>query len=496
MLTITGYGGIGEIGGNKILLESYDESLFLDFGRSFDIEAAYFDWASNTPFHVPSLLSIGAIPDLPGLYRHEPSGHERCFLVSHPHQDHAGYLPLLAPDSIVVGGADTKAILSIRAELGPDRWDTSLSHLDWRLLQNRESVAPGEGVPFGITAYAVDHSVPGSYGFIVDVNGKTVAYTGDLRFHGPRAHETEAFVETLERRRVDVLICEGTRVVPPEGDPDAELLRVLASGLRARWGHDVPAAKHIPCSTEIETEEALKGVMEGAEGLVLVEVSPLDFDRMNSVWAASISAGRTVVLPARQAYMLYESSKRADLALPDPRTSVLYLAQRHKRRSSHTRGDPGDAEAYLDGRPDWERVIARRWQLAGGQVYWGREGRAELRTSCSKYVVCAPQCSHILPELCYRAEPCPLVFVLSKSEAFAEDALIAFDKLLRWLALFGADTYYVIHTSGHADSHQLRNMIERVSPATVVPVHTRHPELFTAWHDGVRLLRRSQPTKL
>ena len=35
MTSLTFYGGVSEIGGNKILLEDGDTRLFLDFGMSF-----------------------------------------------------------------------------------------------------------------------------------------------------------------------------------------------------------------------------------------------------------------------------------------------------------------------------------------------------------------------------------------------------------------------------------------------------------------------------
>ena len=35
MTSLTFYGGVNEIGGNKILLEDRDTKIFLDFGQSF-----------------------------------------------------------------------------------------------------------------------------------------------------------------------------------------------------------------------------------------------------------------------------------------------------------------------------------------------------------------------------------------------------------------------------------------------------------------------------
>ncbi|MGD0717333.1 MAG: hypothetical protein ABR979_04610 [Halobacteriota archaeon] len=43
MSSLTFYGGVNEIGGNKILLEDQDTRLFLDFGMSFSLANQYFD---------------------------------------------------------------------------------------------------------------------------------------------------------------------------------------------------------------------------------------------------------------------------------------------------------------------------------------------------------------------------------------------------------------------------------------------------------------------
>ena len=43
MTNLTFYGGVNEVGGNKILLEDKDTKIFLDFGMSFGKRGAYFD---------------------------------------------------------------------------------------------------------------------------------------------------------------------------------------------------------------------------------------------------------------------------------------------------------------------------------------------------------------------------------------------------------------------------------------------------------------------
>lgn len=43
MTSITFYGGVNEIGGNKFLLEDQETRIFLDFGKNFAKEKLYFE---------------------------------------------------------------------------------------------------------------------------------------------------------------------------------------------------------------------------------------------------------------------------------------------------------------------------------------------------------------------------------------------------------------------------------------------------------------------
>jgi ribonuclease J len=68
-MEFTFYGGVGEIGGNKFLLEHGDTRVFLDFGKSFSRENEYFDFPLTQPFYIPDLKKIQAILNIRGLYR-------------------------------------------------------------------------------------------------------------------------------------------------------------------------------------------------------------------------------------------------------------------------------------------------------------------------------------------------------------------------------------------------------------------------------------------
>ena len=45
------------------------------------------------------------------------------------------------------------------------------------------------------------------------------------------------------------------------------------------------------------------------------------------------------------------------------------------------------------------------------------------------------------------------------------------------------------HVSGHASGPQLKEFVEAVSPVRIVPVHTKHGDIWEKWFSGkVRLL--------
>ncbi|MCX6667799.1 MAG: hypothetical protein NTV74_06165 [Euryarchaeota archaeon] len=69
MVKLTFYGGVKEIGGNKILLEDHGTKIFLDFGLSFKRRGKYFEefLTPRTANGIGDFLAMKLIPDIPGI---------------------------------------------------------------------------------------------------------------------------------------------------------------------------------------------------------------------------------------------------------------------------------------------------------------------------------------------------------------------------------------------------------------------------------------------
>jgi len=73
MTSLTFYGGVGEIGGNKILLEDGTRKFFLDFGFPYKQYSHYYEefLKPRVGAGLLDLLTLGLVPPLEGLYRQD-----------------------------------------------------------------------------------------------------------------------------------------------------------------------------------------------------------------------------------------------------------------------------------------------------------------------------------------------------------------------------------------------------------------------------------------
>lgn len=431
---LTFYGGVSEIGGNKILLEQGSTRIFFDMGQSFDFGEDFFaEYLSPRVSRVglKDYLALNLIPRIPGLYSREmlegtgfeykPPDFDAVFL-SHIHFDHSWHIQFIDPVIPVYLGDGTKIIL--------DAWEETSTGVNFGDREYR-TFRTGKKIDVGgieVQPIHVDHSVPAAYGYIVHTDAGTIVYTGDFRRHGPHSEMTDDFLD--KAKEADIIICEGTRVEPK---------------------------KRRKNYTESEVRSHSKAVVREAKGkLVVTTFYPKDVDRMKTFHRVAKETGRKFVVSTRTANLLMNLSRDPGIEVPDVINddSILIYARNLLRRST------------------WERDILKH--CVDAEFIHKNQGKLILQLDFQ----------HFTELVDIDPEP-ESHFIHSMSEPFEEDDIE--DKVKHnWLDHFKFH-FHQYHASGHCSKKEIFEILKTIDARTVFPIHTEHPKLFTKSVRGVVL---------
>ena len=449
-------GGVREIGGNRILLRSPNESIFLDYGKNFLREEEFFQRPFMSPSFSEDYLKTGLVSSL------EHEGLKGVF-ISHAHQDHWGYLNLLPQGIEAYMGEAASKIIGANVELG---YAEGILHTI-RTFRTGDTISLGD---FSIIPIHVDHSVPGSYGFLVECDNIKLAYTGDLRMHGPKRDMTLDFMDEAASMGVDALIMEATKVAP-ENDPETSIIRLLETRLFYRWGMEPPKRIKFELSNEEEVAEGISSIFEGSDSLILLETSSSDADRIRSIFEAARKLSRVLVMDERIAFI---NEAMRDTGIDGLPGIGDYLLWRRKRR------EEGKEKPVSRERKGIRGFIERFEDLSGDEAILQGERRGEIFKEPHNFLVLTSNATRFLYEIPINVKA-KLEFVLSRSESFSEESALSLDRLMNWLLLYGVRRYYRIHVSGHMMPEQIGEFVESINPERIIPIHTEHPDLFDAF---------------
>ncbi len=416
--SVTFHGGVNEIGGNKILLKDGDISVLLDYGLSFRLRSQYYSAPFLSPRSEKELLELGILPDLEGVYRFDPVKPKvDAVILSHSHMDHAAYVSFVKEEIPVYCGSTTATILDAYSEIRPSGFEFNLEGLNFRTFRTGDKIELGS---LQVEPIHVDHSVPGSYGFVIQTSTGALVYTGDFRMHGDKPNLTEDFLETAANAEPVVAITENTNMT------------------------------HAEVSSEEEVRAKLSEIVRSTTGLVLANFACADIDRLRSFYETAVENGRRLVVTLRQAYLLSKLSGDPHLDVPRIEDENLLVFQKAKDKY------------YL-----WEREAMNLGETVNSQEIAKEQGKVIF--ACSSYDLGELTEIKPSPGSCY---------VLSASEPFNEETEIDFERLLNWLEHYGLPQYHV-HVSGHITPLRLRESLRKTKPKTIFPIHGTSPVLFS-----------------
>jgi ribonuclease J len=429
--TLTFYGGVNEIGGNKILLKDGDVKVFFDFGMSFAIRRQYYSPPLLSPKSEKSLQELGVLPKIDGVYKFDDKQPEvDAFFISHGHMDHSAYLSFIKREIPVYCGETTRIILQAFGEIRKTDLEFNVEGIDFKDFRTGKTVNVGG---LQIEPIHVDHSVPGAYGFIIHTSSGAFVYTGDFRFHGAKPEMTREFLEKAKNAEPIAVITEATNMT----------------------GATV--------SSEGEVERKLNHIVEQTDGIVLAEFASTDVDRLNSFHRVAKKNGRCLAVSLRQAYLMDALRSDKRLNLPRLEDENILIFRRSKK--------PTEGKERLRG---WEKQLFERYSSKVVDSEQVSKQQCKIILTMSFYDL----------EQLVEIQPKPgSCYISSSSEPFNEEMEIDFEKLMNWLRHYGLPQYHV-HVSGHIMPLQLKAILEEIDAKAVFPVHTENSELFAKFMKG------------
>lgn len=500
MTRVSVWDGADCVGGNKILLQDTNLTVWLDFGQNLSRLMDYYEeyLKPQKGRGLYELFVMGLLPPVRGIYTERFLEHYAFdgwkttidgvdgVLLSHAHSDHAGDLQYLRSDIPLICSAESAVLLralqdcsglddgtiyvrqfelkdgefrkltwnrkditiaTFRPVSTADADPASLSDFWTHLPENRGAKCEVREIqPFSqqvnghsMRFFPVDHSIPGAGAWAVETEAGWVVYTGDLRFRGERKYLTERFMEEAAQLQPVALIIEGTRIT------------------RASSGY-----------TEDHVQEEFANLLrQNPHRLVIANFSTTHLERLKRFWHAARECGRQVVVNPKDLYLLHAWCQ-SGYSLPL---------------------DDGSLRMYQGvGKPPSEA-----WEKTLHQLYSDLCITAQqISHRPNEYLLCFGYFD--LNELPY-LKVADGLWIQSFSEPMTEEQRIDDRRLNRWLQRFGftrippqgeADDERVpLHVSGHASGEELAKVIEAIRPKTLIPVHTTEPAAFVERFSGI-----------
>ena len=518
MTTITCYGAVGCIGGNKILLEDGDARLFFDFGLDFGHAGRFFNeyLRPRAARGLLDPLALGLLPPLEGLYRDDlafaglwerfrPHPLYRdvrrdglpadAVLLSHAHLDHNADLSYVNHAIPIYATRVTAFIARAMQITGQMSFERELIYVNPR--------TPSESGELKSDSKAAYRCRPHYF-----VDGALTPEAQDYWAHLPKSDSGKGkdFAPACAERAADSVNGLPIRWWPLDHSiPGAGGYAVRTSAgwiaytgdlrfhgkngeLSRRFARDLaqlhPVALLCEATrpdpdpspiTEADIIANATALVRAASGrLVVADFGPRNVERLESFAQVAHEAGRALLILPKDAYLLQAIA----LADPDRYTppELWPMLQLY--------ADPKAAP-----RP-WERTLRDAWPTP-------LVGPTEVSRNPGAYILCFSlwDANDLLDLQGVEGG----IYLYSSSRAYDDEQAADLDRLRNWVRHMGFTLYgdpddanrVPLHASGHAAGPELVEFVATVRPDILIPIHTERPEWWERElaGSGVRIQR-------
>ena len=372
----------------------------------------------------PSVVN-GMIPDVAGLTDGVCDSPILAVLLSHAHPDHYGMLEYVHDSIPIFMSAESKALIGVGNIFYPQKLTLPDTLARCTTFQQEKAFTLGS---FTVTPFLMDHSAFGASSLLLEVEGKRILYSGDMRAHGRKGKLFRALPHKVGH--VDCMLMEGTTL-----------------GGKHRDGYN----------DETAVEE---GMVEAFthDYATFVLGSGSNVDWLVSLYRASKRTNKFLVLDLYQFYLLSQL-KHFSSSLPPHQGDhirVLYTKYQAGKLEQHDLVDVMTKEAV-------SRKISRDEICAHPEQMVIRLSMGEMKRLADQMV---------------QSERTR--FIYSMWQGYLERD----PKMANFPAQYGCK-WQSIHTSGHAWLEDLQKLTRKMKPDMLVPIHTLQGDEFAKHFDNV-----------